>query len=188
MASRGRTTQKEVADRVGLSRTTVSKILSRAPRYYASESTRRKVFAAAEELDYDFTSIRRPYRRSHARAEVAAPCELSLTRASGEVFDNGTALLVNLSAGGALLSRVRTGRMVLPLEGFRIHVRLSGIEGLSDLVGECEIVRMSQKPDGPEIGVRFLGTTPEDRRRIAGFVRSRVGGESSAAAGAAADE
>ena len=169
-------TQKDIADRLGLSRTTVSKILTRDPRYYASERTRQRVFAMAEKLGYDFTAIRRPYTRQHTRAEVNSPCEISITLANGEIFDNGQATVVNLSAGGALISSLRTGRMVLPLQPFRILVRLSGIEGLKDLVGECEIVRMTHSPGTPEIGVKFVGTAPEDRRRVSEMVRDQLGG------------
>jgi len=168
-------TQKDIAEKLGLSRTTVSKILNRDPKYYASDKTRKKVFAAAEALDYDYTSIRRPYKRLDDRVAVNAPCEISISLADGEIFDTGQAVVVNLSAGGALVASIRTGRMVLPLQSFRILARLSGVEELSDLVGECEIVRMTHRPSGPEIAVKFVDATRDDRGRVRAFVRKRLG-------------
>lgn len=168
-------TQKDIAEKLGISRTTVSKILTRDPKYYASEETRKKVFDAAQDLGYDFAAIRRPYSREHPRLEVNAPCEISITLDNGEIFDNGRGVVVNMSAGGLLITSLRTERMVLPLQGFKMMVRLSGLDGFSDLIGQCEIVRMTHSAGGPEVGVRLVGTSPEDRRRITDLVQSELG-------------
>jgi DNA-binding LacI/PurR family transcriptional regulator len=45
--------QQAIADALGLSRTTVTKILNRDPKYSASEATRDLVFSTAEKMGYD---------------------------------------------------------------------------------------------------------------------------------------
>ncbi len=169
-------TQKEIADKLGLSRTTISKILNRDPRYYANPKTKERVFATAEAMGYDFSSIRRPYKRGNVRAAVGAKCDLTILLNTGEIFDKGTAEVINISSGGALLGEIATARMVLPLESFKLLLRLSGIEELEDVVGECEIVRVSHTGSGgPHLGTCFTSTTPDDARRIDDFVKAVLG-------------
>ncbi len=168
--------QKDIADYLGLDRTTVTKILNRDPKYSASESTKTRVFRAAEKLGYDFTTIRRPFKREYGRTEVTAPCELSITLENGEQFDTGTAHVQNIGVGGALLTNIRTRKMVLPLSHFTLTLQIRTIEGLDEMVGECEIVRMADgtETNETELGVRFINTTHRDRRRINEYVdRSR---------------
>jgi len=164
--------QKDIAEHLGLDRTTVTKILNRDPRYSASEETKERVFRAAEELGYDFTTIRRPFKREYGRTEMASPCELVITLENGEIFDSGTAVVKNLSVGGMLLSRVRLPRMVLPLQNFTMLAKFREIPELKDLVGECEIVRFADSSESgdPELGVRFINATHRDRRRIREYV------------------
>lgn len=169
-------TQKAIADFLGIDRTTVTKILNRDPRYSASEQTREKVFRAAEILGYDFTTIRRPFKREYGRTEVNSPCELTVTLEDGTVFDTGTAIIRNLSVGGALLSGLKLSKGVLPLQNFTLLIKFLEIPELADLVGECEVVRFagSTETGEPELGVRFINATHRDRRRIQSYVDRRI--------------
>lgn len=168
--------QKAIADFLGIDRTTVTKILNRDPRYSASEETREKVFRAAEILGYDFTTIRRPFKREYGRAEVNSPCELTVTLEDGTSFDSGSATIRNLSVGGALLSNLRLGKGVLPLQNFTLLIKFLDIPELAGLVGECEVVRLagSTETGEPELGVRFINATHRDRRRIQEYVDRRI--------------
>ena len=159
--------QKAIADLLGLDRTTVTKILNRDPKYSASEATREKVFRAAEILGYDFTSIRRPFKREHGRTEVDTPVEVTVTLEDGTVFDTGTATVGNLSVGGVLLTDIRLTRQVLPLRNFTILTKFREIPELAGLVGECEVVRFagSSLSGEPELGVRFVNATHRDWKK-----------------------
>ena len=168
--------QKDLADYLGLDRTTVTKILNRDPKYSASEGTKSRVFRAAEKLGYDFSTIRRPFKREYGRTEVTAPCEVTLTLEDGQVFDTGSAYIHNIGVGGALLRNIRTEKMTLPLTNFTLTIRVNSIRDLGEVIGECEIVRMADSTESnePELGVRFINTTHRDRRRIKEYVdRSR---------------
>lgn len=164
--------QKAIADFLGLDRTTVTKILNRDPRYSASEETKEKVFRAAEILGYDFTTIRRPFKREYGRSEVNTPCNLTVTLEDGTVFDKGEATIRNLSVGGALLSMIKVSKNVLPLQNFTLLIEFGEIPELAGLVGECEVVRLagSATTGEPEMGVRFINATHRDRRRIQEYV------------------
>ena len=100
--------QKDIAEYLGLDRTTVTKILNRDPRYSASEETKERVFRAAEELGYDFTTIRRPFKREYGRVAIDLPCEIEILLENGAAFDRGRASVRNMGIGGALLTRLRT--------------------------------------------------------------------------------
>ena len=168
--------QQAIADFLGLDRTTVTKILNRDPKYSASEATKERVFRAAEILGYDFTTIRRPFKREYGRTELNSPAELTITLEDGTVFDSGTAVVKNLSVGGALLKEIRLAKQVLPLRNFSILIKLKDIPKLAGLVGECEVVRLAGSTDTgePELGVRFMNATHRDRRRIQEFVDRRI--------------
>ncbi len=171
--------QQAIADLLDLDRTTVTKILNRDPKYSASDATKERVFRAAELLGYDFTTIRRPFKREYGRSDINSPCEVTLTLEDGTVFDSGRAVVRNLSVGGALISNIRTARQVLPLQNFTMLLEFPdesdeapSFDSLQGLVGECEIVRLAgSTEDGePELGVRFINATHRDRRRIQEFV------------------
>lgn len=167
--------QKDIADLVGLDRTTVTRILNRDPKYSASPETRERVFRAAEILGYDFSIIRRPFKREYGRTDVDAPCGLTVKLGGDRLFDEGTAVVRNISVGGALLVGIRLPKGVLPLERFTILLRLDEVPDLQGLVGECEVVRLAGAAEsgGPELGVRFINASYQDRRRIQEFVERR---------------
>lgn len=178
--------QKDIAEYLGMDRSTVTKVLNRDPRYSASEQTRDLIFRTAEQLGYDFTAIRRPYKREYGRVAVNAPAEIELL-VGREVFDSGSAEIRNLSVGGALLANVSTGRMMLPLTSFSIRLRIRDVPGLADLNGECELVRIGDRSEEgqPHLGVRFLKVSVRDRRRIRAFVEEKLRQEPRPAGGAA---
>ncbi len=169
--------QQAIADFLGLDRTTVTKILNRDPRYSASETTKERVFRAAELLGYDFTTIRRPFKREHGRTEINSPVEMAITLEDGTVFDSGTAVVRNLGVGGALLREIKLAKQVLPLQRFTMLIKMKDIPKLSSLVGECEVVRLAGSPDTDEteLAVRFTNATHRDRQRIQEFVDKRAG-------------
>jgi transcriptional regulator with XRE-family HTH domain len=168
--------QKDIADYLGIDRSTVTKVLNRDPRYSASEKTRELIFRTAERLGYDFTAIRRPFKREYGRIGIDAKVKIELISEDGSLFDEGDALVRNLSIGGALLTALRTGMMMLPLKPFSIRLNLVELPELADLEGECELVRISDRGESGDfqLGVKFVNAKLKDRRRIREFVDQKT--------------
>ena len=169
--------QQSIADVLSLSRTTVTKILNRDPKYSASESTRDLVFSTAEKLGYDFTTIRRPFKREYGRTNIDTKCEIELiTEADGKTFDSGVAMARNIGVGGALLVNLVLPRNCFPLAKFKIRCRFLDLPLLSEMVGECQVVRLTDSSEygTPELGVRFMNATVTDRKILKDFVDVRL--------------
>jgi len=169
--------QQDIADALGLSRTTVTKILNRDPKYSASESTRDLVFSTAEKMGYDFTTIRRPFKREYGRTEINARCHIEIiTEDDNQVFDKGEASARNIGVGGALLTDLKLPRNCLPLSKFIIRCRFADMPSLADLTGECQVVRITDSLEAgrPEIGVRFVNANVADRKVLKDFVDARM--------------
>ena len=168
--------QQAIADKLGLSRTTVTKILNRDPKYSASETTRDLVFSSAEKMGYDFTTIRRPFKREYGRTEVNVKCLIEIISDDKQVFDKGEATARNIGVGGALLTSLKLPRNCLPLSKFTIKCHFSDLPLISSLVGECQVVRITDSLDQgcPELGVRFVNATISDRKIIKEFIDLRT--------------
>jgi hypothetical protein len=180
--------QQDIADSLGLSRTTVTKILNRDPKYSASESTRDLVFSTAEKMGYDFTTIRRPFKREYGRTEINAKCHVEiLLDDENQVFDKGEASARNIGVGGALLTDLKLPRNCLPLSKFVIRCRFVDMPTLADLTGECQVVRITDSLEQgvPEIGVRFVNATVSDRKVLKDFVDARFAEQQAARLAAA---
>ncbi|HEY3323970.1 MAG TPA: PilZ domain-containing protein [Planctomycetota bacterium] len=168
--------QQDIADSLGLSRTTVTKILNRDPKYSASEATRDLVFSTAEKMGYDFTTIRRPFKREYGRTEVNARIQMEVVMDDGQTFDKGDAVARNIGVGGALLTNIKLPRNCLPLSKFILRLHFTDLPQLADLTGECQVVRISDSMEEgqPEIGVRFVNAAVGDRKALKDFVDARL--------------
>ena len=164
--------QQAIADALGLSRTTVTKILNRDPKYSASEATRDLVFKTAEKMGYDFTTIRRPFKREYGRTEVNAACEIEVILENGEVFDKGQAVARNIGVGGSLVTNIRLPKDVLPLKAFTVRIRFVDLPELANLTGECQVVRLTDSLDAgePELGMKFINASVSDRKMLKDFI------------------
>lgn len=169
--------QQAIAEKLGLSRTTVTKILNRDPKYSASEATRDLVFSTAEKMGYDFTTIRRPFKREYGRTEVNVKCDIEVcTGEADTVFDRGEATARNISVGGALLTELHLSKNCLPLSKFTIRCRFAELPVLANLVGECQVVRLTDSQDKitPELGVKFINANVNDRKILKDFIDTQV--------------
>ena len=171
--------QQAIADALGLSRTTVTKILNRDPKYSASESTRDLVFNTAEKMGYDFTTIRRPFKREYGRTEINAKCHIEIIsddEKDKSIFDKGEATARNIGVGGALLTNMKLPRNCLPLSKFTIRCQFVDMPTLANLVGECQVVRITDSLDFgcPELGVKFINTSVQDRKILKDFIDARM--------------
>lgn len=180
--------QQAIADALGLSRTTVTKILNRDPKYSASEATRDLVFKTAEKMGYDFTTIRRPFKREYGRTEINAQCVIEVVLESGEIFDKGEATARNIGVGGALITGLKLPKDVLPLKPFSIRIRFTDLPALASLVGECQVVRLTDSSEAgqPEFGVKFINASVSDRKILKDFIDQAVAARQAARAEAMA--
>jgi len=181
--------QQAIADTLGLSRTTVTKILNRDPKYSASETTRDLVFSTAEKMGYDFTTIRRPFKREYGRTEINARCQVEIMSEDDKsVFDKGEAVARNIGVGGALLTNLKLPRNCLPLSRFTIRCHFMDLPSLAHVVGECQVVRITDSLDQgvPELGVKFINTNVSDRKLLKDFIDSRMAEQLAARAAAMA--
>jgi hypothetical protein len=168
--------QQTIAEALSLSRTTVTKILNRDPKYSASETTRDLVFNMAEKMGYDFTTIRRPFKREYGRSEINARCAIEVVTEDGQTFDRGEATARNIGVGGALLTGLKLPRNSLPLSRFKIRCYFHDLPQLANLVGECQVVRLSDSIDldNPELGVKFINASVGDRKVLKDFIDQQV--------------
>ncbi|MBI3829951.1 MAG: PilZ domain-containing protein [Planctomycetes bacterium] len=182
--------QQAIADALGLSRTTVTKILNRDPKYSASEATRDLVFRTAEKMGYDFTTIRRPFKSEYGRTEINAQCVIEVVLESGEIFDKGEATARNIGVGGALITALKLPRDVLPLKPFTLRVRFTDLPALANLVGECQVVRLTDSTEAgqPEFGVKFINASVSDRKILKDFIDIAVAARQAARAEAMASQ
>jgi hypothetical protein len=176
--------QQMIAEALGLSRTTVTKILNRDPKYSASEATRDLVFNTAEKMGYDFTTIRRPFKREYGRTEINAKCAIEVITDDGQLFDKGEATARNIGVGGGLLTDLKLPRNVLPLSRFTIRCYFHDLPQLANLIGECQVVRVTDSvdQDKPELGVRFVNATVSDRKVLKDFIDAQAAQKAAARA------
>lgn len=157
-------TKQQIADRLNLDRSTVSKILNNRSIHNFNKNTVFKVYQTAREMGYDFSAHRRlPQRRSmrhvlHQRARVR------ICTQGGELYDEGEALVEDISLHGVYLSSFQMSKNALPLEPFTIQIQL--LEGvLRGLRAECEIARIMMEPEFG-LGLNFVKISERNRERI----------------------
>ena len=156
--------QAEIASRLGLARSTVTKILNQFPNNRASKETIKQVFKAAREMGYDFSRLRNIHRRRAFRKKVDIPVDLKITFLnSQETYDTGTAAVKDLSPYGALLERVQTGKNSIPLMPFVMQMTFR--EPLSGVVVNARVIRFVSE-DFIQVGLDFIDVSSETERQI----------------------
>ncbi|MCZ7574015.1 MAG: LacI family transcriptional regulator [Ardenticatenaceae bacterium] len=157
---RRRATSKDVAERAGVSRTTVSFVLNNTPNVKISEETRQRVLAAARELDYHPDAAARSLasRRTgniglvlrQSPAQVFADAFLpTVLRGLSAVLDNSgyRILLQPLAVPGvsnALVTLVKSQH----IDGLIVSGPRSDDDGVRDLhASNFPIVLMGHLPD-----------------------------------------
>lgn len=161
---------QEIADRLGLARSTVTKILNQLPNNRASTETIKKVFKTAREMGYDFSRLRNIHRRRADRRPVNLSATLKIQLLNNSLYDTGSARILNLSPYGALLTDIETGKKNLPLAPF--HLTLTIVDGpLEGVSVECQVIRLLSKRN-VEVGVNFTRIKAAAEKRIIDFIKS----------------
>lgn len=120
-------TQIEIAKRLGISQSQVSKVLTGFPGKSFPEAFRKKVFKAAREMGYDFG---RTIRRRHGtRYEVRMPVEILVLDMRGRTHAKGKGVLWSVSKSGALVTQPKLSPPTFPAAPFRVQLTWSASGG-----------------------------------------------------------
>ena len=161
-------TQHDIARRTGLDVSTVNKILHHKPGSSFREDTVAKVFRAARALGYPVEALKHPHRRADGRRAVSLHCRLTFYRGGGETFDEGAAILSELSANGARVASLRMPKGSFPTEPFTVGIRPLGLD--FELRGK--LVRFYDDPD-VSLGVALFPLAAREGPLLAKFIAGR---------------
>jgi len=155
----------EIARRLGLHVSTVSKILNRRSGPSYRRQTIRRVFQLARTLGFPFERLKHEHRRRHPRKVVNLPVELSVYAKGGALYDRGTAVLRDVSLSGALLQALVLPGMKLPAGPFTLGIRvLQGPLRKTEIRGRP--VRLSFGRDALGLAMEFLSAEEAQARRL----------------------
>lgn len=168
MARNRSVSQQNIAEKLRLHRTTVTKILNNTPGSRVSQKTIEIVFATARKMGYDFSRLRNIHRRRFIRKPVKLEAEMTVYYLDGKVHDKGSTTVKNLSPEGALVTNMRLPKMTFPVQPF--YIILKFVEGdLQGIEVKGQIVRF--KTDGNiDIGVEFQEMSENDRQKLEQYV------------------
>ncbi len=167
-------TQEMIAKKVGLDRSTVSKILNGRASDFVSRKTIARVLEAAGELGYDFARLRHTHSRRFERADLNLKSEFDMILGNGDVYDTGTALITNISEGSALIGDIESSHNTLPLEPFSISLIVTEgqLKGVSVL---AEVTRLDMAED-LRLALKFVEVSPVSAKKLRGFME-KAGGD-----------
>jgi transcriptional regulator with XRE-family HTH domain len=168
-------TQEMIAKKVGLDRSTVSKILNGRASDFVSHKTIERVLNAARDLGYDFARLRHTHSRQFERTDLNLKSEFDIILSSGEIYDSGTALIRNISEGSALLTQISSGQNSLPLEPFSVSLIVT--EG--KLKGVSVLAKVTRLEMNKYLGLalEFVEVSPVSLKKLCQFME-KVGGNS----------
>ena len=159
-------TQKEIARRLDLHVSTVSKILNRRPGPVYHQRTVRRVFQLARRMGYPLECLKYEHRRRHPRRVVDLPVEFSVYVGEDTLYDRGEAVLRDVSLSGALLYTLVLPGMKLPAGPFIMGIRmLRGPLRKMEILGRP--VRFARSGDAVGLAMEFLDTEEAKARQLA---------------------
>ncbi len=162
-------TQADIAEKVGVDRTSVNKVLNRYPRHNISPETAAEIWKVARELGYDFKKIRRdPERRKYPRTPVEMDVDVEILLEDDTVYDKGRARVRDLSLSGVRLCDLATEKRSLPIDNFRCRLKITEapLEGLN-----LEGVFMRMQMGGTvEFGIVVRNLEREDKDRLVQYL------------------
>lgn len=169
MAKKG-VSHDDIARRLGLARSTVTKILNQLPSNRASSDTVKKVFDTARDMGYDFHRLRNIHRRRSERKLVEMEVAIEILNKSKGVTAKGSASLRDVSLNGAAIADISLDDGAgLPVDSpFLVRVRFT-TQPLTGVAGLAEVVRFTSK-DEVRLGLNFVEIEPESTTRLAEFL------------------
>jgi len=108
-------------------------------------------------------------RRRHERKECSIPVELSIYLSDGRLFDQGEAVLWNISLSGALLRALVLPEKSLPVEPHTIGIRvLDGVLKNLQILGRT--VRFVHSEEGLHLAIEFVRTEEAQLTQLRKFI------------------
>lgn len=166
--------QLDIARKLGIDRSTVSKVLNNAPGVFVGNETRSRIVALAHRLGYDLARLR-PLRRAEASPRpVKIPCAVRVVLGDGTTFAEGNAVITGLSLREARLSDLRIEPQAVPLKPFDLHLDFTlDADGTG-----CGLGRLSPRGTisrfhangAVELAVEFADLAADDRAALEGFL------------------
>ena len=80
----------------------------------------------------------------------------------------GTAVVKNLSNGGAYLDRIKLEKGMIPAEPFRMILRLES-QPLTDWTADCKVLRL-QSNGSLAAGLQFMNLSESDQSKVNSFI------------------
>ena len=165
-------TQKDIAEKLGLDRTTVNKILNGGQSEIIRKETIDKVMETAHKMGYDFSKLRRYYKRDNARKPVNIDLDIVIRYLDGTVYDSGTAKALNMSYTGILMTNFKMEKMSVPLEPFEMVISFDN-EDLSEVKLKSEVIRLHSNGT-IDVGAKFMNITEGAKRSLINFLNDGV--------------
>jgi len=156
-------TQVEVARLVGVDVSTVNKILNKKPGPVFSKDTIRQVFQAAKSLGFDFGRLKYHHRRRFSRKESLVQADLVVYSTDGSAIEHGSASILEISPGGALLENIALPSARLPVVPFTVGIRPHTMPDDGELRGR--VVRLSVNGT-VALGIEFLNVHQNIERQL----------------------
>ena len=162
-------TKKEIADHLGLDRSTVSKILNHYNRERFSRDTVERVEAAARELGY-----MKAQRRESPRRESWATAHFEIYLSNGTRFSEGSGVIKDLSGSGFLLGQVNLNGDHLPAvpHYYLVQVNDGSLKGYEY---RCRPVRLIEAPGerNLNVGLTFDGAGSREKKALERLVKGQ---------------
>jgi len=134
---------------------------------------KEKILAALELTHYPEIPERPPEseRRLWPRIFVDIPAEIETYLVNQrENRQLGTAVVKNLSQGGAYLDHINLEKGMIPAEPFRMVLRFEG-QPLKDWTAECKVLRL-QSNGSLAAGLQFMSISRENQKRVEALITS----------------
>jgi hypothetical protein len=162
-------TKKEIADHLGLDRSTVSKILNHYNRERFSRATVEKVEETARQLGY-----MKSQRRESPRKEAWATARFKIFLGDGSLFSEGSGVIKDFSANGFLLGKLILRGEHLPAAPhyYVVEVQDGSLQGL---VYRCRPVRLIEASEERflNVGLTFDGAGTAERKALERLIRKK---------------
>ncbi len=159
------TTQRDIAEKLGLDISSVNKILRKVPGSVFNRETVRKVFETAEELGYDMHRLKFGHRRRTPRKAAQIDVTLTISDNSDRGTTSGTAVLKELSLEGGILRGILLVRQTLPTLEHTIRIRPRD-PALGTIELEGHAVRFVEDGEVLGLAIEFKNSTRELRNWI----------------------
>lgn len=169
MIKKKKVTQGDVARTAGLDQGSVSRILNKDTRGNYTKDTVEKVLKSARELGYLHPSLFSSNRRDSRRKKCHLKAHIKIVIGTNTVYDEGDAVVSEISTSGVLISSMITKKMAFPIDRFFVDLDFYE-KSLSGESIRAEVVRFAASTHMFSLAVKFLYPSDDLRDKIKDFI------------------